>query len=169
MSRCPLVKLHMVYFIPTENVSIHLNFIITVDLTDTAVLMFTANIRNYVPSNYIPLFIQALSILFINLAFAKTRCSANGVKWYSYTLSREYWVVRNRYSQLLFTSEDRICEMGRRKNNQRIWRHCVSSCDVTDQLWWRHNAKTENTVLGDDGKMSDRWFFIAELFVQNIK
>ena len=27
----------------------------------------------------------------------------------SYTLSREYRVVRNRYSRLLFTSEDRLC------------------------------------------------------------
>ena len=28
---------------------------------------------------------------------------------FSYTLSREYRVVRNRYSRLLFTSEDRLC------------------------------------------------------------
>ena len=27
----------------------------------------------------------------------------------SYTLGREYRVVRNRYSRLLFTSEDRLC------------------------------------------------------------
>ena len=27
----------------------------------------------------------------------------------SYTLGREYRVMRNRYSRLLFTSEDRIC------------------------------------------------------------
>ena len=27
----------------------------------------------------------------------------------SYTLGREYWVMRNRYSRLLFTSEDRLC------------------------------------------------------------
>ena len=27
----------------------------------------------------------------------------------SYTLSREYWVVRNRYSRLIFTGEDRLC------------------------------------------------------------
>ena len=31
------------------------------------------------------------------------------VSGYSYTLSREYHVVRNRYLQLLFTSEDRLC------------------------------------------------------------
>ena len=55
------------------------------------------------------------------------------------------------------------------KNNRRIWRHNASSCDVTVQLWWRHNAKTENTILGDDGKMSDPWLFIAELCVRNIK
>ena len=27
----------------------------------------------------------------------------------SFMLSHEYWVVRNRYSRLLFTSEDRLC------------------------------------------------------------
>ena len=29
--------------------------------------------------------------------------------WFSYTLSREYRVTRNRYSRLLFTREDRLC------------------------------------------------------------
>ena len=29
--------------------------------------------------------------------------------WISYTLGREYRVMRNRYSRLLFTSEDRLC------------------------------------------------------------
>ena len=36
------------------------------------------------------------------------------------------------------------------KNNRRIWRHnaCTRrSRDVIDQLWWRHNAKSEKTVL----------------------
>ena len=28
---------------------------------------------------------------------------------FSYTLGREYRVMRNRYSRLLFTSEDRLC------------------------------------------------------------
>ena len=41
--------------------------------------------------------------------------------------------------------------------------------DVTDQLWWRHNAKSENTFLGDKGEMNDRWLFIAELCVQDMK
>ena len=27
----------------------------------------------------------------------------------SYMLSREYWVVSNQYSPLLFTSKDRLC------------------------------------------------------------
>ena len=34
------------------------------------------------------------------------------------------------------------------KNNWRIWRHNVSvlhSLDVTDQLWWRHNTKSEKS------------------------
>ena len=41
-----------------------------------------------------------------------TRTEARSVaprKASSYTLSREYRVVRNRYSRLLFTSEDRLC------------------------------------------------------------
>ena len=36
------------------------------------------------------------------------------------------------------------------KNNRRISRHDASiscSCDVTDQLWRRHNAKVEKTLL----------------------
>ena len=42
--------------------------------------------------------------------------TSNYVPWYlldvitcSYTLGREYRVMRNRYSRLLFTSEDRLC------------------------------------------------------------
>ena len=31
------------------------------------------------------------------------------IKTLSYTLGREYRVMRNRYSRLLFTSEDRLC------------------------------------------------------------
>ena len=45
------------------------------------------------------------------------------------------------------------------KNNRRMWCHNAStrrSCDVTDQLWWRRNAKSENTVLSDNGEISDR-------------
>ena len=36
---------------------------------------------------------------------------------------------------------------------------------VTDQLWWRHDAKSEKTVLSDSGEMSDRWLVLAELCV----
>ena len=45
------------------------------------------------------------------------------------------------------------------KNNRRIWRHNASvlhSRDVTDQRWWRHNTKSEKTVHGDNGEISDR-------------
>ena len=58
------------------------------------------------------------------------------------------------------------------ENNRRIWRHNASiSCsrDVTDPLWWRHNAKSETTVPGDNCEMSDRWLFLAELCVQDIQ
>ena len=30
------------------------------------------------------------------------------------------------------------------------------SRDVTDQLWWRHNAKSEKTVLSDNGEIGNR-------------
>ena len=39
------------------------------------------------------------------------------------------------------------------KNNRRIWRYNAStpcSRDVTDQLWRRHNAMSEKTVLNDN-------------------
>ena len=58
------------------------------------------------------------------------------------------------------------------KNNRQIWRHNASisrSRDVTDQLWWRHNTKSENAVLGDSCEMSDRWWFLAELCVPGHK
>ena len=86
----------------------------------------------------------------------------------SYTLSREYRVVRYRYSRLLFTSEDRLC--ANLAHNK--WRHNASasrSRDVTDQLWWRHNVKSEKTVASDNGEMSDRWLFVAERCVQDIQ
>ena len=58
------------------------------------------------------------------------------------------------------------------KNNRRIWHHNASasrSHDVTDQLWWRHNVKSEKTFLSDSGEMSDRWLFVAEQCVQDKK
>ena len=48
------------------------------------------------------------------------------------------------------------------KNSRRIWRHNAStsrSLDVTDHPWWRHKAKSENTILVDNGEMSVRYFF----------
>ena len=56
------------------------------------------------------------------------------------------------------------------KNNRQIWRHNVSasrSRDVKDQLWWRHNVKSEKTVPGDNGEMSNQWLFVAERCVQD--
>ena len=58
------------------------------------------------------------------------------------------------------------------KNNQQIWCHNVitsRSHDITDQLWWRHNAKSEKSFLGNNGEIKDRWLFFAELGVQNIR
>ena len=69
---------------------------------------------------------------------------------FSCTLSREYWVVRNRYSRLLFTSEDRLCA------NLRVQEQST-------------NMTSEKTVPSDNGKMSDRSLFAAERYVQDIK
>ena len=58
------------------------------------------------------------------------------------------------------------------KNNRRIWRHNASISrprDVTDQLWWRHNDKAENTFLCDNDEMNDRRLFLAKLCAQDIK
>ena len=75
-------------------------------------------------------------------------------------LGREYRVMRNRYSRLLFTSEDHLCA------NLRVQEQSTNMMrDITDQLWWGHNAKSENTVLGDNCEMSDRWLFLAEMCV----
>ena len=58
------------------------------------------------------------------------------------------------------------------KNNRRIWRHNAGisrSRDVTDQLWWRHNAMSEKTVPDDNCDMSDRWLFLEKMSVKDIK
>ena len=58
------------------------------------------------------------------------------------------------------------------KNNRRIWRHNASisrSRDVTDQLWWRHNAESEKTVFDDNCDMGDGWLFLEKLCVKDIK
>ena len=44
----------------------------------------------------------------------------------------------------------------------------LHSRDFTNQLWRRHNAKSENTVLSDNGEMTDRWLFLAEWYVQDM-
>ena len=52
-----------------------------------------------------------------------------------------------------------------RKNNRRIWHHNASasrSRDITYQLWWCHNVKSEKTVPSNNCEMSDRWLFVAE-------
>ena len=68
----------------------------------------------------------------------------------SYMLSREYRVVKNRYSRLLFTSKDRLCA-NLRKKNWRIRRHNAStsrSRDVTDHLRWRNERwRNERSMI----------------------
>ena len=80
----------------------------------------------------------------------------------SYALSREYRVMRNRNSRFLFTNEDRLCANLRvQEQSVNMTSQCQylpSSCDVPDQLWWRHNAKSEKAVLSAK-EISDRQLF----------
>ena len=62
-------------------------------------------------------------------------------EYISYTLSREYQVVRNRYSRILFTSEDRLCA------NLHVQEQ---STNMTSQC---QPPTSENTV---NGEISDR-------------
>ena len=90
----------------------------------------------------------------------------------SYALGREYRVVRIDFHGCYSLVKIAFAPICACKNNRWIWRHNASisgSRDVTDPLWWRHNAKSETTVLGDNSEMSDRWFFLAELCLQDIK
>ena len=92
----------------------------------------------------------------------------------SYMLSQEYWVAKHLFLvwygcyspvKIAFVA---ICAC---KNNQQIWHHNVStsrSHDVTYQLWWHHNPKSENTILSDTGEMSDQWLFLSGWCVQDI-
>ena len=56
------------------------------------------------------------------------------------------------------------------KNNRQIWHNNASTLqlhDVTDQLWC-HNAQSENTILTDNGEMSDQSFSRIAWSWQNI-
>ena len=80
----------------------------------------------------------------------------------AYMPNYKYQVVQNRYSRLLFTCEDCLCDnlcVQEQLTNMTIWHHnCNSPCsrDITDQLWWHHNAKSEKNVLRDNGEIGDR-------------
>ena len=69
----------------------------------------------------------------------------------SYTLSREYRVVRNRYSRLLFTDEDRLCA-NLREQEYDVTMPIPHVC-MTSQINWRHNAKSEEIVLSYNGEI----------------
>ena len=76
-------------------------------------------------------------------------------------LSHEYRVVRNRYSQLLFTSEDHLCtnlHMQEQSTNMTL------QCQYL-MFTWRHNAKSEKTILSDNGEIGGRQLFLAEVCV----
>ena len=53
------------------------------------------------------------------------------------------------------------------KNNHWIWHHNTRTsrfCDVTGQLWWCHNVKSEKTVLVDMAKLAIVDFFSGFVF-----
>ena len=59
-----------------------------------------------------------------------------------------------------------------RKNNRRIWRHNAStprSRNITDQLRWRHDAKSVKTALSDNGELGDRKLLLAEFCIRDIR
>ena len=83
----------------------------------------------------------------------------NSSSTFSYSLSREYRVVWDQYLRLLLTSEDRIganlCVQEQSTNMTSQCQYPLRPRDVTDQLCKRQNAKSEKTVLGDNGEISD--------------
>ena len=66
--------------------------------------------------------------------FATLKRYSSHVILCSYTLSREYRVVRYRYSRLLFTSEDRLCANLRVQEQST---HMTSQCQCPT-FAWRH-------------------------------
>ena len=70
---------------------------------------------------------------------------------------------KNQYSQLLFTSEYRLCTNVHVQDQlTNLTSQCqYLTCDITGQLWWRHNALLEMTILGDNGEMSDTCLFFG--------
>ena len=65
----------------------------------------------------------------------------------SYRLSREYRMVRNRYSRLLFTSEDRLCANVREQEQ---------SMNITSQYQYSHVCLTSRINCGDDTMLSQK-------------
>ena len=57
-------------------------------------------------------------------------------------------------------------------NNRPIWHHNISilrSRDVISPLWWRHNAKSEKTLPGDNDHINGPWLFSIAICAQGIK
>ena len=75
------------------------------------------------------------------------------------TLSCEYRVAGNWYSQLVFISEDQFSiNLHKQEQLMNIWLHNDSTShlhNVTEQLCWRHTAKSEKTAIGVDDEMSE--------------
>ena len=83
---------------------------------------------------------------------------------YSYMLSHEYRMVRNDIHCCYSLVKIAFVPICMCKNNRWIWRHNANNSrlrDVTNQMWWCHNAKSEKIFLGDNSKMKDRWFSLT--------
>ena len=75
--------------------------------------------------------------------------------YFSYTLSCEYRVVRNWYSQLLFTSEDRVCanlRVQEQSTNMTSQCQCLAFARSHKSTVIRHNINSEKTVISVTGK-----------------
>ena len=97
-------------------------------------------------------YLHVTSFTHIEMTQVDNLCSR--MKGPSYMVSREYRVVWNRCSRLLFTSEDRLCAnfvRARKIDEYDVKMLAPRVRAVTDQLWWHHNATLEKTVLDNNG------------------
>ena len=70
-----------------------------------------------------------------------------------YAINTGWWYIEIHSCDSLVKIFAPICTW---ENNRRIWCHNASALrfrDITDQLWWRHNVKSEKTVLNNNGEM----------------
>ena len=88
--------------------------------------------KGLISSPEVSCWVSVLSILRVECLDTGQHCNMQ----ISYTLSHEYWLVRNRYSRLLFTNEDRLCANlpVQEKSTNMTWQcQCLA-------FTWRHRS-----------------------------